>query len=151
MEVGAQRRQHYDLVRAGARKMPTASVPQPQAIVATLRHHGCGSSQRSLSLYGRALPVLGTSHTVPSESDVFGDRPSASARRCARGRGVVLSSRVASLRMFASVRSGAAASAIRSMHSSEALRPDLTPELRGVGAAFRKTLLEIRAECIDVV
>jgi hypothetical protein len=34
--------------------------------------------------------------------------------------------------------------------SSEALLPDLTPELRGVGAAFRNTILKIGTKRIDV-
>lgn len=150
METGAQRRRRCDLVRAVARTMPVESAQRPQVTVAMLRPHGCGSSRRSLSLCGRALPVLEKFCRALLDSDVFEDRLSASARRHARGIEAVFSSWVLSFRMFASARSGGAASAIARSISSEALRPDLSPELRRVGTAFCIMLLNIRSERIDV-
>jgi hypothetical protein len=116
MGAGARRQQHCDLVQVGARTMPAASAWPRQAIVATPRHRGCESSRKSLWPYGQALPSPKNFYRVPLESDVFEDRLSASARRHARGIEAVFSSRVVSFRMFANVRSGGAASAIRSIH-----------------------------------
>ena len=87
-----------------SRSRRRANVARGECVAASTQ---CGHStalrlrtiSKKLSLYGRAIPARNNVYRVPSGSDVFEDRLSASARRHARGREAVFSLWVSVRRM----------------------------------------------------